>query len=307
MGAVAFCPGDRELVTLDHAWLRRWNLDGTQLASAPLVEDVPKLARELGLSGAWKKSEADPLRVRCRADGTVLAIVILTSENDLFRTAITIDRAGHVAHAPTRHYLEQAEFLADGGILLVSANDGVLIWRGGSVSAGPPAEDGDVGSQFVEGGASVVQIMHEPPARGDGLFVAAAGRRTRLPGGSSLGTAVSIAPDGSVAASVSDQSTAWGWVARDGRLGKPIELAPFGATQVSQVIASDHYFVTRDLAGAVHYATRVRLEWHTIDHPCGADDAFELADSELLAISHDETRLAVVCKHGGVRLIPIPD
>ena len=307
MGAVAFCPGDVELVTLDGSWLRRWRVvDGTQLAATRLIEDAPALAAELGLQGTWRDAGADTLRVGCRADGTALALGLMVSDSsETFRTAFTVDRTGHRVRVPTRRHIVQAEFSADDSITLMCASEceGLLVWRGGSVADGAKFKDGNF--VLAEAAAYVEHVIHDPPARGDGLAVVTAKYRLELRPDTSIGTA-SVAADGSVAVTDASMSEAWGWVATNGRLGPRLPLAPFGQTQTHQVIASGRHFITRDLTGKVHYATRgAKLDWKTIDHPCGAADEIEGFESQVVAISHDESRLAVVCKTGGVRLIPI--
>ena len=265
---MTFCPGDRELVVLDHdGWVRRYGPDHRQVAATRLR--LPEGERHV---------------VDCAPDGTVAA---------LDGTApVQIDRSGRVIAA--RHDLSasDARFAPDGSVHVI-AEDGLHAWRGDRVDALPAAPE-PMYAALGEGAAYAESLYHDPPTAADGLWITRDGTRVRLEREALDMFQLSVAGDGGLA--VADEMTAYAWEPSARGYGPRRLLVDDAGTQVWGVAASRRWFVVSDGEGLAIFA-RPGGKPHELAKPCGPD-GYHAA----FAIAHDDQRVAVACSTTGIRL-----
>ena len=275
--ALRFCPGDRELVGLDDlGHLRRFRTsDGAQIAISTI--GIPK---PTGMPVATV--------IECRTDGTALAI----GSGD---EPMLIDPHGAITHPPQPINATSARFADDGSVVAMAEDETIIRWDGASVRASPAAHSAmDVA--LLEGGALLEHMFQTGSAATDGVFLARGTTRTKLQGRFTDFFQASMAPDGAVIAAHDMASFAWDMVG--GHHGFAKLMLDMTGAHLSSVVATNRWFVSVGGAADVQIVDRAHKTLRELERPCG-----ETAHVMALAVSTDDTRLAIACDATGVSVL----
>ena len=265
--AIAFCPGDAELVVAGH--------DAVRWISAT----HGGIVREVAVPGAST--------IDCRADGAVVAVA-----DD---AAVLVTHDGAIARTPPALHVIAARFAIDGSVRVLSEH-GYERWTG---DASEHLHDVPAQAFLVPGGALAYVRDHAlwlragaTDARIDGWRDGPDDQRAGI-----LARDVTLASDGTVAA-VGDYDGAIAWEHRHRVTVVPADVGATG------VLANARWFVALDVG---HTLWTMRRSDHTYDHlnqPCGS--RIDEAASIPMALSHDGKWIALGCGSVvGIRILDV--
>jgi hypothetical protein len=273
--AMRYCPGDRELVALDElGHLRRFRTsDGSQLSIAAIGRQA---------------DNGRPPVIDCRADGTALAI----GQDDV---PVLVDAHAAIARPPKPFAALTARFADNGSVVARTEDDETVSWDGATESATAPGQR-PLDSALLEGGALLEYMYNTGSAATDGVFLTRNGKRTKLLGRFDDFTQASVAPDGAVIAA--DEMTSFAWDMTAGHHGFSKLMLDMSGTHLSDVVATDRWFVSVGAAVDVAIVERAHHTQRVLERPCG-----ELTHVMAIAVSNDDAHIALACDPNGVRVL----
>jgi len=274
--ALRFCPGDKELVSLEAAGrLRRYRVeDGAHLA-------VTEVAN----------SETRGGDVDCRADGMALAF-------DVGRSPVLVDAAGKMTTPPSPIPGEATRF-ADNGAVLVLDEEGVKKWEDGKIDLAIKPHEHALYSALGEHGTYVELVYESGKASEDGTWlVRLDGTRIKLPQRPEDMDRVAVAQDGSVA--IAGMMVAYLWVVKGKAAGRRQLMLDQSGTHIKAIAATNKWFAVIGADGDIWKAMRPGMKWVPIEKPCGEGEY-----PTAMAITNDDTRVAVACTNLGMRMFEL--
>jgi len=328
LSALAFCPGDTELVAIDEAgWLTRWRVsDGARIgATALTATDAVGLA-----AGApppehppatWKSAPPRD-RVDCRDDGTALAVGVLVREEHWDTPSVNsdgkkivikgssqreltipflVDRAGAARRPSKTLDVIDSRFSAQGDARLLTIDTRVLAWRDSGALDEVFASERD--SDAALGAAD--DIVEYDGDRG--MARLRRGDQWIALGKTESGFRVETVPDGVL---IQTEMAVHVWTLKNGKASKPKLLLDATGVHVKATAAGKKWFLAVDANSELLRMKRPSMKIDTVKHPCSKTEGDGVAVTAIdrvavtaIALSRDEMQLAVACTDGRIRLI----
>lgn len=322
--ALAFCPGDSELVAVDDdGWLTRWRVaDGTRTGATALTAgDLSPLVA--GASppehppAEWKRDE--PMeRIDCRADGAALAIGTVRRDERWQTPGVGPDGAPVQMQASmsrelaipflvdadgTRHVLTtdrtivDARFGTDGDPRLLDGDGAVIAWRASGATEDDYLPASSPLASRLGGGDDIVEYIFADPR--SHLWLRRGERRIELVPPVDMPNAIASVGDGLVA---QYEMSVFAWtLPAKGKPKKGTLLLDATGVHVKAIAAGTKWFLAVDAGSALVRMRRPGKRIDRIEHPCGAEGT----DVTALALAHDESQVAVACTDGVIRLVAL--